>query len=63
MAHRPAAAPPIGWRCFQIGLFLLASSAFLGGLFLFVALLLGSRGRPAPLADGANRVLLLVALL
>ena len=63
MAHRPSAAPPIGWRCFQIGLLLLASSAFLAGLFLFVALLLGSRGRSAPLADGVNRVLLLAALL
>ncbi len=42
---------------------LLASSAFLGGLFLLVALILGSLRRPPPLADRCNRVLLLVAAL
>ena len=42
---------------------LLASSALLGGLLLFVALLLGSRQRSAPLADRANGVLLATALL
>ncbi|MFM7361453.1 MAG: O-antigen ligase family protein [Cyanobium sp.] len=61
--HCPAEASPLGWRCFQLGLFLLASSAFLAGLLLFVALLLGSRHRRSPLADGPNRVLLAVALL
>ncbi|MEB3171693.1 MAG: O-antigen ligase family protein [Synechococcaceae cyanobacterium] len=61
--HRPAEASPLGWRCFQLGLLLLASSALLAGLLLFVALVLGSRGRPAPLADGANRVLLAAAAL
>ena len=61
--HRPAEASPLGWRCFQLGLLLLASSAFLAGLLLFVALVLGSRRRPAPLADGANRVLLAAAAL
>ncbi|MEB3322490.1 MAG: O-antigen ligase family protein [Synechococcaceae cyanobacterium] len=60
---RPAEAPPLGWRCFQLGLLLLASSAFLAGLLLFVALILGSLGRHRPLADPANRVLLLVAAL
>jgi hypothetical protein len=63
LAHRPPQAAPVGWRCFQLGLFLLASSAFLGGLLLFVALLLGSRGRRAPLADGAHRLLVLAAAL
>ncbi len=61
--HGPAGASPLGWRCFQLGLFLLASSAFLAGVLLFVALLLGSRHRRAPLADGANRVLLAAAAL
>ena len=63
LAHRPEWASPLGWRCFQLGLFLLASSAFLAGLLLFVALVLGSLRRPSPLADGANRVLLAAALL
>jgi hypothetical protein len=61
--HRPAEASPLGWCCFQLGLLLLASSAFLAGLPLFVALLLGSRGRRAPLADGTNRLLLAAAAL
>jgi hypothetical protein len=60
---QPATATPVGWACFQIGLFLLASSALLGGLFLFIALILGSRGRERPLADPANGVLLAAALL
>ena len=63
LAHRPSAASPLGWRCFQLGLALLASSALLGGLLLFVALLLGSRRRTPPLADRANAVLLAAALL
>ena len=63
LAHRPEGASPLGWRCFQLGLFLLASSAFLAGLLLFVALVVGSLRRPAPLADGANRVLLATAVL
>jgi hypothetical protein len=29
--HRPAEASPLGWCCFQLGLLLLASSAFLAG--------------------------------
>jgi O-antigen ligase len=60
---RPAGATAIGWACFQLGLLLLASSALLGGLLLLVALILGSRNREKPLADPANRVLLLAALL
>ncbi len=63
LAHRPEGPPPLGWRCFQLGLLLLASSAFLAGLLLFVALVLGSLRRSNPLADGANRVLLVAALL
>jgi O-antigen ligase len=60
---RPADATTTGWICFQVGLVLLASSALLGGLCLLAALILGSRGRERPLADPANRVLLLAALL
>ncbi len=60
---QPPTATPVGWVCFQIGLFLLASSALLGGVFLFIALILGSRGRERPLADPANGVLLVAALL
>ena len=63
LAHRPSEASPLGWRCFQLGLALLASSALLGGLLLFVALLLGSRRRTPPLADRANGVLLAAAVL
>ena len=62
-AGRPGAAHPLGWRCFQLGLLLLASSALLAGLLLLVALVLGSRGRPSPWRDRANRLLALVALL
>jgi O-antigen ligase len=62
-AHRPPTADPLGWRCFQLGLLLLASSAFLGGLLLAVAMLKGCVGRPPPLADRVNRLLLLVAVL
>ena len=61
--RRPEGASPLGWTCFQIGLLFLASSALLGGLFLLVALILGSRHREKPLADPATRVLLLASLL
>ncbi len=61
LAHRPPQASPLGWRCFQLGMLLLASSAFLAALPLFLALLLGSRGRRSPLVDPAHRLLLLVA--
>ena len=60
LAQRPPEARPLGWRCFQLGMLLLASSAFLGGLSLFMALLLGSRRR-RPGDDWINRVLLAVA--
>ncbi|MFM1800345.1 MAG: hypothetical protein RLZZ117_2623 [Cyanobacteriota bacterium] len=61
--RRPEGASPVGWTCFQIGLLLLASSALLGGLFLLQALIQGSRRRANPLADPANRVLLVATLL
>lgn len=61
--RRPEGANPVGWTCFQLGLLFLASSALIGGLFLLVALILGSRRRATPLADPANRVLLLAAAL
>jgi hypothetical protein len=63
LEHRPPQASPLGWGCFQLGLMLLASSAFLAGLLLFVALLLGSRHRRAPLVDRANQLLLVAAAL
>ncbi|MFM7085413.1 MAG: O-antigen ligase family protein [Cyanobium sp.] len=59
--HRPEAATPLGWSCFQLGMVLLASSALLGGLLLFVALVLGSLRRPSPLNDRLNLVLLAAA--
>lgn len=61
-AVRPPEAAPLGWRCFQLGILMLASSALLAGLLLLVALILGSRQR-RPLADPANRLLLLTAAL
>jgi O-antigen ligase len=61
--HRPPEASPLGWRCFQLGLLLLASSAFLGGLLLFVSLVQGCRQRPPLLRDPVNRVLLVVSVL
>jgi hypothetical protein len=61
--HRPPAATPLGWRSFQLGVFLLASSALLAGLSLLLALILGSRQRRSPLADRANVVLLAAAVL
>lgn len=60
MAPRPPGAGALGWRCFQLGIVLLASSAFLAALPLFVALVLGSRGR-RPRHDRINLLLLLTA--
>lgn len=62
-AGRPEGTAPLGWRCFQIGLLCLASSAFLAGLLLLVALIQGSRHRPSPWCDRANWVLAAAALL
>ena len=61
LSDRPAGTFPLGWACFQLGLVLLASSALLAGLLLLVALILGCRRRSHYLADGANRLLLVVA--
>ncbi|WP_320666715.1 O-antigen ligase family protein [Prochlorococcus sp. MIT 1307] len=43
--YRPVASNPLGWICFQGGLFFLPSSAFISGLFLLPALVLGSLKR------------------
>ncbi|MCP9885501.1 O-antigen ligase family protein [Synechococcus sp. ATX 2A4] len=59
---RPETAPPLGWRCFQLGMFMLPSSALIAGLLLLVALVAASR-RGRFLQDNANRVLLVVAAL
>lgn len=62
-AGRPNGASPLGWRCFQIGLLFLASSAFIAGMLLLVALIQGSRHRSSPWRDRANWVLLAAAVL
>lgn len=59
---RPETAPPLGWRCFQLGVFVLPSSALIAGLLLLVALVAASR-RGRFLQDKVNRVLLVVAAL
>ena len=60
----PLPASRIGWRCFQIGLFFVPSSALLGSLLLFPALVLGSVGRARPFwRDPWNAPLLLTGLL
>lgn len=57
-------ASPWGWRCFQLGLFLLPSSALLAALLLFPALILGSLKREHPYwGDPWNAPLLLAGLL
>lgn len=58
---RPERAHPLGWRCFQLGLLLLASSALLSALLLLVALVLGSLGRAPIWRDGLNRWLALIS--
>jgi len=62
-AHRPPEARPLGWSCFQLGMLLVASSAFLAAIPLLVALILGSCGRRSPLEDRLNQVLLGVSIL
>ncbi|MBC1260414.1 O-antigen ligase family protein [Synechococcus sp. BSF8S] len=62
-AARPPGASLLGWRCFQLGLLLLASSALLAGVLLLAALILGCRGRRPWLQDRVNQVLLLVSAL
>ncbi len=58
---RPSMASSPGWRCFQLGLFLLPSSALLGSLLLFPALLFGSTRRECPYWRDPWNVPLLVA--
>jgi O-antigen ligase len=58
--QRPVGAAPLGWRCFQLGVFVLPASALFAALLLFVALVQGSRGRGGWRgwwADPANRLL------
>lgn len=62
-ATRPEGTSPLGWRCFQLGLLLLASSALLAGVLLLVALILGCRQRLPWWRDRVNQVLLLVSAL
>ncbi|QNI86646.1 O-antigen ligase family protein [Synechococcus sp. PROS-7-1] len=59
----PPSASTWGWRCFQLGLFFLPSSALLAGLLLFPALILGSVNRERPFwRDPWNAPLLLAGL-
>ena len=62
-SERPATAHPLGWIFFQLGLFLLASSALLGEVLLALALILGFRGRRPFTADPWNWPLLAATLL
>jgi hypothetical protein len=62
-SERPPEAHPLGWRCFQLGLLVLASSALIGSVLFLVALVLGSRQRRPWAEDRVNLVLALVALL
>jgi len=61
--QRPDGAQPLGWRCFQLGVFALASSALIAALLLLVALVLGSRGRQPWRHDRVNLLLLAAGLL
>ena len=64
--QRPDGAAPLGWRCFQLGVFVLPASALFASALLFVALVQGSRGRGGWRgwwADPANRLLALAGLL
>ena len=60
-AHRPAQADPLGWRCFQLGLFVLPASALLAGVLLLVPFIAGSRGRLPWWRDRLNQLLMVVA--
>ena len=63
-ASRPLEASLWGWRCFQIGLFLLPSSALLASLLLFPSLLMGSWRSERPFwSDPWNAPLFLASLL
>ena len=59
---RPEGAAPLGWRCFQLGVLVLPTSALLSGLLLLLALIQGSRHRPEPWwQDRANQLLAVTA--
>ena len=60
--ERPSQAAPLGWRCFQLALLLLPSSALLAGLLLLVALIQGCQRRPPWWHDRLNLLLVAVAL-
>ena len=63
-ASRPLPASRWGWRCFQLGLFLLPSSALLASLFLFPSLLMGSWRSERPFwSDPRNAPLFVASLL
>ena len=64
--QRPEPAARLGWRCFQLGVLFLPSSALIAALLLLVALVQGSRGRGGWSGwwrDPANRVLAAVGVL
>lgn len=62
-AHRPPQTDRLGWRCFQLGVFVLPASALFAVVFLLVALIQGSRRRSSWWQDRVNRVLAAVAAL
>jgi len=63
-ASRPLEASRWGWRCFQIGLFLLPSSALLASLLLFPSLLMSSWRSERPFwRDPWNAPLFVASLL
>ena len=62
-SQRPPQADRLGWRCFQLGVFFLPSSALFAALLLFPALILGSRHRSPLRSDRVTLVLLLLAAL
>ena len=59
--QRPDRAAPLGWRCFQLGVFVLPSSALFAGLLLLVALIQGSRHRSSWWHDRVNVLLAVMA--
>ncbi len=62
-AARPRSASRWAWRCFQLGLFVLPSSALLASLLLFPCLLIGSWKQQRPFwRDPWNAPLLLASL-
>ena len=62
-AHRPPQTDPLGWRCFQLGMFVLPASALFAVVLLLVALIQGSRRRSPWWHDRVNLVLAAVAAL